>query len=842
MTFPRNTPPAVLRPEPRKALILIDCQNDFIDQQEGKLPVPGVLAFVERLSNLATSFRSKGLVVFAQTEFQGARTSFSPEWGTYNILQQQHLPQDPSSPEHGKTHRRGRSSVPIDPEAFLQASVPESRRACRPGTLGAQLCRPLADVYDPKSDICITKSQYSAFKDTPLLLQLRMRMVQHLYVAGSLSNIGVYATVTDAVRHGLQVTLIEDCLGYRNEQCHVEAVKQMVDMMGASGVDQQELMDDLAGLLGDVIREEDLGPKFQINVAPPKPSGLAQPISRTPLTPERKQQQVEDWLTDRDACQCKSSEAVSESHGISETLEVDPTVDYESYVSEHSNITQPYGTLAGSTSPPTRPSARPNTTANGGESSRIPARRSSSTHTSSESARYKVSRPRIRGSRPLSGISVASSSTETPKTPNAIREQIMAAIAASEGLGVKTIDASSTSNGVESDGTNSTSQPRRRIHVDLDALVKAIQRPSPSRKRKVKNSAVLIGPAEMQRAGEGDCMIIGNIVGYAEADSAFHTLKRTVRWEKMFHRSGEVPRLVAVQGAVDKTTGTEPIYRHPADESPEMSPFDATVNTLRRAAEKHVGHSLNHVLIQYYRNGEDNISEHSDKTLDITRGSSIVNFSLGAQRVMTLRTKKPETPRPPSPTLSTSKGREPLHHTHEDASERGKSMDEPLSPERTTQRIPLMHDSIFILGSRTNQHWLHSVRPDKRPDHEKVEEELAYVGERISLTFRSIATYVNRERGIIWGQGARCKEPPSQGHSNGYEEEDSAYKQKGKAIAAQDYVQSGTLLSGTDAVIEGERMIRAFGQENHRSSTWDWDQWYGEGFDVVNFETKPVAT
>lgn len=33
---------------------------------------------------------------------------------------------------------------------------------------------------------------------------------------------------------------------------------------------------------------------------------------------------------------------------------------------------------------------------------------------------------------------------------------------------------------------------------------------------------------------------------------------------------------------------------------------------------------LNHVLIQKYRNGEDYISEHSDKTVDIVRGTSIV--------------------------------------------------------------------------------------------------------------------------------------------------------------------------------------------------------------------------
>ena len=33
-------------------------------------------------------------------------------------------------------------------------------------------------------------------------------------------------------------------------------------------------------------------------------------------------------------------------------------------------------------------------------------------------------------------------------------------------------------------------------------------------------------------------------------------------------------------------------------------------------------------------------------------------------------------------------------------------------------------------------------------------------------------------------------------------------------------------------------MIRAFGQENHRSLDWSWNEWYGRGFDLVNFEMK----
>jgi alkylated DNA repair dioxygenase AlkB len=49
------------------------------------------------------------------------------------------------------------------------------------------------------------------------------------------------------------------------------------------------------------------------------------------------------------------------------------------------------------------------------------------------------------------------------------------------------------------------------------------------------------------------------------------------------------------------------------------------------------------VLIQLYRTGADYISEHSDKTIDVVRGSFIVNLSLGARRTMTLRTKKDAT-------------------------------------------------------------------------------------------------------------------------------------------------------------------------------------------------------
>ena len=67
---------------------------------------------------------------------------------------------------------------------------------------------------------------------------------------------------------------------------------------------------------------------------------------------------------------------------------------------------------------------------------------------------------------------------------------------------------------------------------------------------------------------------------------------------------------------------------------------------LRRAVEAEVGHPINHALIQLYREGNDFISEHADKTLDVVAGSSIVNFSLGASRTMVLAQKRSESPHP----------------------------------------------------------------------------------------------------------------------------------------------------------------------------------------------------
>ncbi|PYH48554.1 isochorismatase family protein family [Aspergillus saccharolyticus JOP 1030-1] len=305
----------------------------------------------------------------------------------------------------------------------------------------------------------------------------------------------------------------------------------------------------------------------------------------------------------------------------------------------------------------------------------------------------------------------------------------------------------------------------------MDAKGESAARTDPRRSEKSRKREVY-RPGD--KIGEGDSRIIYDL---ELPEEAFEKIRDEVAWQKMYHLSGQVPRLVAVQGhALDD--GSIPIYRHPADESPPLQRFTPTVDEVRTVVERILGHPLNHALIQLYRDGQDRISEHSDKTLDIVRGSFICNVSLGAQRVMVLRTKGKEA--------------------------------EGTDTGRLTQRIPMPHESLFILGEKTNMRWLHGIRPDKRAVHEKSLEERAYGGQRISLTFRHIGTFLSPAGDAIWGQGAVSK-----------------------------------TLDNAHAVIHGqpeetERLIRAFGQENH-ATEFDWDGVYGAGFDVVNFVTATTA-
>ncbi|KAI9653949.1 MAG: hypothetical protein M1831_005634 [Alyxoria varia] len=318
----------------------------------------------------------------------------------------------------------------------------------------------------------------------------------------------------------------------------------------------------------------------------------------------------------------------------------------------------------------------------------------------------------------------------------------------------------------------------------------------------------------------------------------FHAIRREVQWQTMYHASGEVPRLVCAQGETEEfseslrsptnsTTGIpsisadtthetsrmtgHPLYRHPSDQSLSLHAYTPTVDLVRRKVEKTINQPLNHCLIQLYRSGQDFISEHSDKTLDIERGSRIVNVSLGAQRTMRLRTKRP-----------------PKDTARADGGSIDWSPAPSSGPQRTTQLVPLPHGSVFILGPRTNSRFLHGINPDRRRQQERSPEETATwcAGERISLTFRSVKTWTDKDELWIWGQGARgCKD---RGGSRTWRE--------------TTLQEAGRTVNGDER--ETTRLIDMFGRENQSVEVvFDWEGVYGQDLTGATYwEFLPPST
>jgi hypothetical protein len=116
---------------------------------------------------------------------------------------------------------------------------------------------------------------------------------------------------------------------------------------------------------------------------------------------------------------------------------------------------------------------------------------------------------------------------------------------------------------------------------------------------------------------------------------------------------------------------------------------------------------------------------------------------------------------------------------------------------RDIQNVKLTHGSVFVLGWKTNQRWMHSIRRDKRIDTLKDPDELAFGGERISLTMRVIGTFMNTQTRKLFGQGA----------------------------AEGEYVN------------DSEEMLTAFGKENKGMD--EWDNIYKGGFHSLNFKELP---
>ncbi|MCO5599849.1 hypothetical protein L7F22_053956 [Adiantum nelumboides] len=164
------------------------------------------------------------------------------------------------------------------------------------------------------------------------------------------------------------------------------------------------------------------------------------------------------------------------------------------------------------------------------------------------------------------------------------------------------------------------------------------------------------------------------------------------------------PRYTATFGKDD--TGTpDSFYKFPP------KPFPPLLDQLRKILEQKTGSKFNAIIINFYADGKDSISYHSDDEAFLGKLPTIASISLGASRDFYLRRKAPANQSVPDPTPNEKMGT------------KGKGP----AAQRPTEKMVLEDGDLLVMKGKTQADWEHSI--PKRA---------SYVGGRINMTFRRV--------------------------------------------------------------------------------------------------------
>ena len=276
----------------KRALIIINAQNDSL-HSDNDTYVTKSQDWADRIKDVVPYFRKLGDVVWVRTEFVDKPAIPSKDLSQVEQeiarmdeknredrrFEEEQLEDDTKGDALGDPHadlplyhptsrakemmmrasaedradqRTANMDVFNDRDNIMEEQMTKPRKGKQPrfmipGTRGARIADRLLPVIDMTKDSMLVKHHYSAFENTTLLMSLRMKLVTDVYLCGCLTNVSIYATAADAVQHGLGVTVVEDCLGYRSEEKHEDAMRQMADIMGVDGIDSEEIVEEAGG-------------------------------------------------------------------------------------------------------------------------------------------------------------------------------------------------------------------------------------------------------------------------------------------------------------------------------------------------------------------------------------------------------------------------------------------------------------------------------------------------------------------------------------------------------------------------------------------------------------------
>ena len=171
----------------------------------------------------------------------------------------------------------------------------------------------------------------------------------------------------------------------------------------------------------------------------------------------------------------------------------------------------------------------------------------------------------------------------------------------------------------------------------------------------------------------------------AEATSLFERLCEDLDWEqrpiKVFGKEVMQPRLIDWAGELP--------YRYSGQTLPPK-PFHPSLNSLMAKVSEVVDTPFNHVLLNLYRDGADNMGMHADDEWELGKNPTIAAVSLGAVRRFSIAKK--------------GKGRK-----------------------RIRLKLELAHGSLMVMGGTIQHRFWHGV-----PKQRQVETH------RINITFRQL--------------------------------------------------------------------------------------------------------
>lgn len=182
-------------------------------------------------------------------------------------------------------------------------------------------------------------------------------------------------------------------------------------------------------------------------------------------------------------------------------------------------------------------------------------------------------------------------------------------------------------------------------------------------------------------APDADLMLIDNFFSKEESDLYYNLLLNDTIWQHyempMYDKTVTAPRMIAWYGDSNR------------QERMSEANWTNELLTIKKRVESESAMQFNGVLLNLYRNGNDSVAWHSDKTKSSNTNMNIASVTFGETRMFRLRHK--------------------------------------LRKDVPQLEIPLHHGSFLLMAGTTNSCWEHQVPKTARK-----------ILPRINLTFRQV--------------------------------------------------------------------------------------------------------